>query len=338
MIFSVIDNERRSRRVLLAGGAGFIGSHLCDALLARGDSVMVVDNLCTGRRRNLSQSDGNERFLFRQIDVVDPNALASVVAAEGPFDVVCNLASPASPDAFASMPLEIMDVGSTGMRNLLEVAERSHARFLYTSTSEVYGDPLVHPQPESYFGNVSSIGPRSCYDESKRFGEALAMAMHRHRGVDIGIVRVFNTYGERMAPDDGRVVTNFVRQAVAGEPLALYGHGSRTRSFCHVDDLVRGLIAMIDSELTGPVNLGNPHEVTIRELADAVIRLTGSSSDVVVVELPDERDGDPERRCPDIAIARLGLGWEPTVSLDEGLGRMIDHFRRHEGLDAEVSS
>jgi dTDP-glucose 4,6-dehydratase len=318
--------------VLLAGGAGFIGSHLCDALLAVGDRVVVVDNLCTGRVGNLSGCEGNDRFSFREIDVCDAPALRSVEDGDGPFDVVCNLASPASPDAFATIPLEILAVGSTGTRNLLEVAQRSGARFLFTSTSEVYGDPLVHPQPESYLGNVSSIGPRSCYDESKRFGEAMAMAMHRHRGVDIGILRVFNTYGERMAPDDGRVVTNFIRQAIAGEPITLYGDGSRTRSFCHVDDLVRGILAMIASSITGPVNLGNPHEITIRELADAVVRLVGSDSEVIVVPLPKERDGDPERRCPDIALAKRELGWVPTVPLDDGLDRLIEHFRHDEGI------
>lgn len=320
------------RKILVAGGAGFIGSHLCDALISRGDDVTVIDNLCTGRLANIEHLVTNERFGFFELDVVDTDGMEEAHGRLGPFEVVCNLASPASPTAFATMALEILAVGSNGTRNLLEIAERDGSRFVMTSTSEVYGDPLVHPQPESYLGNVSSIGPRSCYDESKRFAEAITMAMHRTRGVDVGIVRIFNTYGPRMDPRDGRVVTNFVGQALAGEPITLYGSGSRTRSFCFISDQVAGLLAMIDSHMVGPVNIGNPHEVTMRELAEMIVRLTGSSSEIIVSGLPPEREGDPERRCPDITLAATELGWAPSVGLEEGLEAVIDHFRTHEGL------
>ena len=320
------------RNILVAGGAGFIGSHLCDALISRGDRVTVVDNLCTGRIGNIGHLLGHERFEFCELDVVDTDATRSAPALAGPFDVVCNLASPATPTAFATMPLEILAVGSTGTKNLLEMAERDGARFVITSTSEVYGDPLVHPQPESYLGNVSSIGPRSCYDEAKRFSEAITMAMHRSRGANVGIIRIFNTYGPRMAPDDGRVVTNFIRQALADEPITLYGNGSQTRSFCYISDQVRGIVAMIDTDFIGPVNIGNPHEVTMSELAETIVRLTNSASELVLLDLPPEREGDPERRCPVIALAQRELDWSPTVGLDEGLNAVIGHFRDHEGL------
>jgi dTDP-glucose 4,6-dehydratase len=320
------------RNILVAGGAGFIGSHLCDTLIARGDRVTVVDNLCTGRLGNIEHLLGHERFEFCELDVVDAAAMGSAPALSGPFDVVCNLASPATPTAFATMPLEILAVGSTGTKNLLEMAERDGARFVITSTSEVYGDPLVHPQPESYLGNVSSIGPRSCYDEAKRFSEAITMAMHRNRGANVGIIRIFNTYGPRMAPDDGRVVTNFIRQALADEPITLYGSGSQTRSFCFISDQVLGITAMIDNDFVGPVNIGNPHEVTMSELAETIVRLTDSASELVLLDLPPERTGDPERRCPDISLAQSELGWSPTVGLDDGLMAVIGHFREHEDL------
>ena len=230
------------------------------------------------------------------------------------------------------MPLEILAVGSTGTRNLLDLAVAQGARFFLASTSEVYGDPLVHPQPESYLGNVSCIGPRSCYDEAKRFSEALTMAYHRWHGLEVRIVRIFNTYGERIRPDDGRVVNTFVLQALRGEPITLHGDGAQTRSFCHVSDEVRGLIAVLDGPITGPVNVGNPGEFTMRELAEVVIELTGSSSEIVTVPLPAEREGDPLQRQPDIRLIATTHGWEPTVELRDGLARMIEHFRHHEQI------
>ncbi|HRE00403.1 MAG TPA: GDP-mannose 4,6-dehydratase, partial [Ilumatobacteraceae bacterium] len=262
------------QRVLLAGGAGFIGSHLADALIARGDEVIAVDNFISGRPENIDHLLHHDRFLFLEQDVTDP------LLIDGPLDAVMDLASPASPDDFATIPLEILAVGSTGTRNLLDLAVIKHARFLLASTSEVYGDPLVHPQPESYWGNVSSIGPRSCYDEAKRFSEALAMAYHRVHDLEIRIVRIFNTYGPRMRPD-GRVVTNFIGQALHGEPLTLYGDGTQTRSFCYVSDEVRGLLAALDGTITGPVNIGNPAECSMRHLAELVVELTGSASEIV---------------------------------------------------------
>lgn len=316
--------------MLLAGGCGFIGSHLADLLVARGEEVVVVDNLVTGRRRNLAQLAGNDRCTFVEHDVT--HALADAEPFARPFDAVLHLASPASPDDFATMPLQILEVGSTGTRRLIERALADGATFLLASTSEVYGDPLVHPQPETYWGNVSSIGPRSCYDEAKRFGEALTMAHHRKLGTDVRIVRIFNTYGERMRPEDGRVVNTFISQALAGAPLTIHGDGSQTRSFCHVSDEVRGIAALLDSNVTTPVNIGNPTENTVREVAELVVELTGSASEIVTVPIPDEREGDPLRRCPDITVARRELGWEPTVTLRDGLADMIEHFRRHEDL------
>jgi nucleoside-diphosphate-sugar epimerase len=310
---------------LLAGGGGFVGSHLADALLARGDRVTIVDNFVTGRRRNVAHLAGHERAAVIQCDITEP--LPGELAGNH-FDNVLHLASPASPCDFKTMPLEILAVGSTGTRALLDLAVVHRARFFLASTSEVYGDPLVHPQPESYLGNVSSIGPRSCYDEAKRFSEALTMAYHRVHGADVRIVRIFNTYGERMRPDDGRVVSTFVTQALSGLPLTVHGAGSQTRSFCHVADEVAGLIHVLDGELIGPINVGNPNEFTIRELADLVVELTGSSSEVVSVPLPDEREGDPLQRCPDIALIERSYGWRPTIELREGLRRMIDWFRR----------
>jgi dTDP-glucose 4,6-dehydratase len=245
---------------------------------------------------------------------------------------VLDLASPASPDDFKTMPLEILSAGSTGTRNLLDLALAQQARFLLASTSEVYGDPLVHPQPETYWGNVSCIGPRSCYDEAKRFSEALTMAYHRTKGLDVRIARIFNTYGERMRPRDGRVVNTFVRQALLNEALTLHGTGSQTRSFCHVSDEVGGLAAVLDGDVTGPINVGNPAEVTMRELAEVIIELTGSASPIVSVALPAERQGDPLQRCPDISLIKDRLGWEPMVSLRDGLSRMVDWFRTNEDL------
>jgi len=317
-------------RILLAGGAGFIGSHIADALLARGDEVVAIDNFATGRPENVAHLSGNAKFTLIEHDITLPWPAHQALAAK--FDVVLDYASPASPNDFATMPLEILAVGSTGTRNLLDRAKADRAVFFLTSTSEVYGDPLVHPQPETYWGNVSSIGPRSCYDEAKRFSEALTMAYHRVHGVEVRIVRIFNTYGERMRPNDGRVVNTFVVQALRGEPLTLHGDGSQTRSFCHVSDEVRGLMALLDSDYNLPVNVGNPDEFTMRELAELVIELTGSSSDIISVELPPERDGDPLQRKPDITLAKNLLGWEPSISLRDGLLRMIKHFVEVEGI------
>ena len=312
-------------RVLVAGGAGFIGSHLSDALVERGDTVVAVDNLLTGRRENVGSLLGHERFALVERDVTEP--LIGSPEFEERFDAVLDLASPASPDDFANLPLEILAVGSTGTRNLLDLACEQGSRFLLASTSEVYGDPLVHPQTEDYLGNVDPVGPRSCYDEAKRFAEALTVAYRRVRGADTRIARIFNTYGERMRPDDGRVLTNFIVQALAGEPMTLYGDGSQSRSFCYVADEVAGLLAVLDGDVPGPVNVGNPDERTIREIAELVRELTGSTSEIIEVSLPEERFGDPRRRCPDITLARDRLEWEPTTPLRLGLQRMIDSMR-----------
>ena len=317
-------------RVLLAGGAGFIGSHIADALLTRGDDVVAIDNFATGRHENVVHLNGNAKFILIEHDITLPWPAHN--ALEAKFDAVLDYASPASPNDFATMPLEILAVGSTGTRNLLDRAKADGAVFFLTSTSEVYGDPQVHPQPETYWGNVSSIGPRSCYDEAKRFSEALTMAYHRVHGVDVRIVRIFNTYGERMRPNDGRVVNTFVVQALRGEPLTLHGDGSQTRSFCHVSDEVRGLMALLDSDYNLPVNVGNPGEFTMRELAELVVELTGSKSEIITVALPPERNGDPLQRKPDITLAKNLLGWEPTISLHDGLQRMIKHFIEVESI------
>jgi len=317
-------------RILLAGGAGFIGSHVADALLARGDEVVAIDNFATGRPENVAHLNSNATFTLIEHDITLPWPVDQALSAK--FDAVLDYASPASPNDFATMPLEILAVGSTGTRNLLDRAKADGAVFFLTSTSEVYGDPLVHPQPEGYWGNVSSIGPRSCYDEAKRFSEALTMAYHRVHGLEVRIVRIFNTYGERMRPNDGRVVNTFVVQALRGEPLTLHGDGSQTRSFCHVSDEVRGLMALLDSDYNLPVNVGNPGEFTMRELAELVIELTGSLSEIISVELPPEREGDPLQRKPDITLAKQLLNWEPDISLRDGLERMIKHFIEVEGI------
>ena len=314
-------------RHLLAGGGGFIGSHLTDLLLDRGDDVVIIDNFITGRRLNVAHLAGHERFTLIEHDITTP-----LPDFDTSFDTVLDLASPASPLDFATMPLAILAVGSTGTRNLLDLAVAHEARFLLASTSEVYGDPLVHPQPETYLGNVSSIGPRSCYDEAKRFSEAITMAYHRVHGLDVRIVRIFNTYGERMRPDDGRVVNNMVVQALRGEPITLHGDGSQTRSFCHVADEIRGLAAVLDGHLTGPVNVGNPDEFTIRRLAEVIIELTKSSSEIITVPMPAEREGDPLQRQPDITLITSTYGWTPTIDLDEGLARMIEWFRTEEAI------
>lgn len=317
-------------RVLLAGGAGFIGSHMADALIARGDHVVAIDNLCTGRCQNVAHLVDTPSFTLIEADIT--TEWPAHAELDRRFDAVLDFASPASPNDFATMPLEILAVGSTGTRRLLDRALADRAVFFLASTSEVYGDPLVHPQPESYWGNVSSIGPRSCYDEAKRFSEALTMAYHRVHDLDVRIVRIFNTYGERMRPNDGRVVNTFVVQALTGQPLTLHGDGQQTRSFCHVSDEVRGLMALLDSDITTPVNIGNPGEFTMRELAHLVKEITGSTSPIVSVPLPAEREGDPMQRCPDISLAKSRLGWEPAIELAEGLDLMIRHFRDHEDM------
>jgi nucleoside-diphosphate-sugar epimerase len=306
------------RRVVVAGGAGFIGSHVCQTLIDRGDAVIAVDNFVTGSRANVAGLLGNKRFALRVHDVCLP------IDIDGPVDAVLNLASPASPKDFSTLPLEILAVGSIGSRNLLELASGKGARYLVTSTSEVYGDPLEHPQVETYRGNVSTTGPRSCYDESKRFAEALTMAYHRAEGVDVRIARVFNTYGPRMKPGDGRVVSNFLVQGITGSPITVYGDGTQTRSFCYVDDEVAGILALLDGPIVGPVNIGNPNEFTVGELASQVVELTGSSSRIVYEPLPVD---DPTRRRPDITLAREQLGWEPRVELRDGLARTADWLR-----------
>jgi nucleoside-diphosphate-sugar epimerase len=306
-------------RVLVAGGAGMIGSHLCERLVDSGDSVVCVDNLVTGSEANLARLLDSERFNLVRHDV------SKELAITGPFDAVLHLASPASPADFDRLPLEILDAGSVGTRNLLDLARSCGAVFLLASTSEVYGDPSVHPQTEGYWGNVNPIGPRSVYDEAKRFAEATTMAYHRARGVDVRVARIFNTYGPRMRAADGRVVSNFVVQALRGEPITVYGDGSQTRSFCYVDDEVAGLVALLGSDHRGPVNIGNPVEVPVIELARLVVDTVGSASEIVFKPLPTD---DPVRRCPDISLARSVLGWEPRVPLAEGLARTIEYFER----------
>ena len=308
---------------VVTGGAGFLGSHLCEHLLGRGHRVICVDNLDTGSLGNIEQIRVGG-FTFMQHDMTQH------IDVPEPVDFVFHLASPASPIDYLRLPLQTLKVGSYGTHNALGLAKAKRARFLISSTSEVYGDPEVHPQPESYHGSVDPIGPRSCYDEAKRFSEALTMAFHRARGTDVRIVRIFNTYGERMRPDDGRVVNSFIVAALLGEPLQLFGDGSQTRSFCHVEDEVRGLLAVLDGSLQGPVNVGNPDECTMLELAELVIELCESSSAIERTVLPYERTGDPARRQPDITLLQREYGWQPSVSFRDGLQRMIDWFRANE--------
>jgi dTDP-glucose 4,6-dehydratase len=300
--------------MVVTGGAGFVGSHLCEALLARGDDVVCVDDLSTGLIDNLAEALMSPRFSFVEADITKG------LDIEGPIDGIAHLASAASPPEYLARPLETLAVGSYGADAVLQLAGARGARVILASTSEIYGDPLVHPQPESYWGNVNSIGPRSVYDEAKRFSEALFMAHHRHCGTNVGIVRIFNTYGPRLRPNDGRVVSNFIAQALAGEPLTVYGSGRQTRSFCYVDDLVRGLVAMLDSEHVGPINLGNPIEMTVAQLASKIIELTGSDSSLTYEPLPTD---DPTCRRPDISRAAEQLAWAPTIDVDEGLRKTI---------------
>ena len=305
-------------RIVLTGGAGFIGSHLCDRLLDDGLSVVVIDNLLTGSRRNLAHLAAHPRFEFQEVDVCQPFTVS------GPVDWVLHLASPASPIDYLQLPLETLQVGSFGTHHALELARTKRASFLLTSTSEVYGDPLVHPQPEAYWGNVNPIGPRSVYDEAKRYAEAVTMAYRRTFDLDTRIVRIFNTYGPRNRVDDGRVVPTFINQALAGEPLTLFGDGTQTRSFQYVDDLVAGIRRLMEVPFHEPVNLGNPLEMTIRQFAELILRLTGSTSPLVHRPLPED---DPRTRQPDIRRAREVLGWEPRVSPEKGLSRTIDWYR-----------
>lgn len=305
-------------RFLISGAAGFIGSHLCDRLLADGHTVIALDNLVTGSLANIAHLRTHPRFEFRNHDVTRP------VEEDGPLDGVLHLASLASPKEYLARPIETLEAGSTGTRNMLEAARRAGARFLLTSTSECYGDPLEHPQAESYWGHVNPVGERSCYDESKRYAEALTMAWHRVHGLRTNIARIFNTYGPRMALGDGRVVPAFLEAVLKGRPVTVFGEGSQTRSFCYISDMVEGLVRLMFSEERYPVNLGNPREMTVRELADLVQNLTGSDLPVIREPLPED---DPQRRCPDISKARALLGWEPKVPLEEGLRLTWDYFR-----------
>ena len=305
-------------RVVVTGGAGFLGSHLTDLLLARGDEVVCIDNLVTGSTANVEHLFGRPGYTFVEHDV------SRFVWVPGPVDAVMHLASPASPVDYLEMPIQTLKVGSLGTHNCLGLAKAKGARFFLASTSEVYGDPLVHPQPESYWGNVNPVGPRGVYDEAKRFAEAMTLAYHRHHGLEVRIVRIFNTYGTRMRARDGRVVSNFLVQALKGEPLTVYGDGSQTRSFCYVEDEVRGFLALLDGDHTGPINIGNPGEFTMLELADVVKEVTGSDSPIVYEPLPVD---DPTQRRPDITLAQTLLGWEPSIELREGLERTAEYFR-----------
>lgn len=310
-------------RILITGGAGFIGSHLADRYLSEGHEVIAMDNLSTGTTANIAHLAGHPRFQFVKHDVTQYIYLA------GHLDMVLHLASLPSPVDYLHYPIQTLKVGALGTHNTLGLALAKQARFLLASTSEVYGDPLVHPQPESYWGNVNPIGPRGVYDESKRFAEAITMAYHRYHGVDTRIVRIFNTYGPRMRLDDGRVVPNFINQALRGEPLTVYDGGTHTRSFCYVEDLVEGIVRLMTAETHEPINLGNPHEFTILEFAQKVLEATGSTSEIMFIEPTDERTkDDPKVRCPDITRARTLLGWEPAVSLEAGLLRTAAYFRQ----------
>ena len=303
---------------MVSGGAGFIGSHLCEALLANGMRVLALDNFITGSGENVKTLEGNPDFELRQADVNQG------VFLDGDVRYVLHFASPASPPQYHANPIHTLKVGTVGTMNMLGLAKAKGATFLLASTSEVYGDPLVHPQPETYWGNVNPIGPRGCYDEAKRAAEAFAMAYKRAHGVDTRIIRIFNTHGPRMRVSDGRAVPNFMAQAIRGEPITVYGDGSQTRSLCYVSDLVRGVILNLERGDELPVNLGNPHEVTVLELAETIVRLAGSKSKIEHRELPVD---DPKQRQPDITRARKLLGWEPEVPLEEGLTRTLDYFR-----------
>ncbi len=305
-------------RVVVTGGAGFLGSHLCDHLLARGDEVVCIDNFATGTRSNITHLSEHRGFTLVEHDV------SNHVDVDGVVDAVLHFASPASPVDYLEMPIQTLKVGSLGTHNSLGLAKAKQATFLLASTSEVYGDPLVHPQAESYWGNVNPVGPRGVYDEAKRFAEAITMAYFHYHGLDTRIVRIFNTYGPRMRPNDGRVVSNFIVSALSGEPVTVYGDGTQTRSFCYVDDQVSGIVALLESREHAPVNIGSPEEFTVSELAQIVLEVTGSSSPLQYRPLPVD---DPKRRRPDTARAREALGWQPAVALREGVERTAEYFK-----------
>ena len=308
--------------ILVTGGAGFLGSHLCERLLARGDEVICVDNFFTGRKTNIEHLLPNPHFELIRHDIVQPLHVDP--------DQIYNLACPASPPAYQENPIKTIKTSTVGMVNMLGMAKRCRARLLQASTSEVYGDPQIHPQQEDYWGNVNPIGPRSCYDEGKRVAESLCMNYHLEHGVEVRIMRIFNTYGPKMDPNDGRVVSNFITQALRGEPLTIFGDGQQTRSFCYVDDLLNGMVRLMDQdEHVGPVNIGNPSEFTMLELAELVLELTGSKSRLDHRELPKD---DPRQRCPDITRAKEWLGWQPAVSLRQGLEKTIPYYREQLGL------
>jgi len=309
-------------RILITGGAGFLGSHLCDRFLSEGHQVVVMDNLITGSTANIEHLAGDETFRFIKQDVTE------YLYVEGKLDAILHFASPASPIDYLELPIQTLKVGALGTHKTLGLAREKKALYLLASTSEVYGDPLVHPQAEDYWGNVNPVGPRGVYDESKRFAEALTMAYHNYHGVDTRIARIFNTYGPRMRMDDGRVVPNFICQALRGAPLTVYDSGSRTRSFCYVSDMVEGMVRLLHSDETTPVNMGNPDEMTILDFAHKVLELTGSRSPIKFVTPTDERTADdPKVRCPDISKARRVLGWEPQVPLEEGLQHVVAYFQ-----------
>jgi len=307
-------------RVVVLGGAGFLGSHLCDALLRRGDEVVAVDNFCTGSKDNVKHLASTKSFSLIDADICDG------IPVVGEVDLIFNFASPASPKQYLKMPLETLRVGSVGTENAIKLALQNSARLIMASTSEVYGDPLENPQSETYFGNVNPFGLRSCYDEAKRFSEALLMAHHRTSKLNLGIVRIFNTYGPRLDPDDGRVVSTIIMQAIVNHDVTIHGDGSQTRSFCYVDDLIRGIIALADSGEVGPINLGNNIEITVSKLAEMVLKLCGSKSKVVFTQAMED---DPQQRCPDLAQAKDKLGWEPQVPVEDGLKKTIEWFKQN---------
>ena len=307
-------------RVVVLGGAGFLGSHLCDALLRRGDEVVAVDNFCTGSKDNVKHLASTKSFSLIDADICDGIPVA------GKVDLIFNFASPASPKQYLKMPLETLRVGSVGTEYAIKLALQNSARLVMASTSEVYGDPLENPQSETYFGNVNPFGLRSCYDEAKRFSEALLMAHHRTSKLNLGIVRIFNTYGPRLDPDDGRVVSTIIMQAIVNHDVTIHGDGSQTRSFCYVDDLIRGIIALADSGEVGPINLGNNIEITVSKLAETVLKLCGSKSKVVFTQAMED---DPQQRCPDLAQAKDKLGWEPQVPVEDGLKKTIEWFKQN---------
>lgn len=308
------------KRILVTGGAGFLGSHLIDRLISQGHHVVCLDNFFTGSKDNIIHLLKHPRFELLEHDIVDP-----LPADLKPFDQIYNLACPASPIHYQFNPIKTIQTSTVGMVQMLELALKNNARILQASTSEIYGDPQVHPQPEEYWGNVNPVGIRSCYDEGKRVAETLCMDYHRQKKVDVRIVRIFNTYGPRMHPQDGRVVSNFITQALAGESITIYGEGNQTRSFCYVDDLIDGIIRMMENDqTTGPINLGNPTEMTVKELAETVVKLTGSVSKVVYKPLPSD---DPKQRQPDITKATTILGWKPTTDLTTGLKKTIEYFK-----------